>query len=147
MPPCVRPHVVMELDRYQVPIPLSSGFITVILPHVRTSDPFLLVLARLHTLHVKTKSQWTKASFMKLCRFLKEHGEKKVIETYRRKLTWLQSNIITRMIRCAIAVHHRNKRTVSYWRLWSLSQEFVEPKYLRKFWADRTDRFLVETKT
>ena len=137
----------MELDRYQVPIPLSSGFITVILPHVRTSDPFLLVLARLHTLHVKTKSQWTKASFMKLCRFLKEHGEKKVIETYRRKLTWFQSNIITRMIRCAIDVHHRNKADSKLLEALEFVQEFVEPKYLRKFWADRTDRFLVETKT
>ena len=107
--PCVRPHVVMELDTYEVPIPLSSRFMTVILPHVSTSDPFLLVLALLNALHLKTNSKWTKASFLKLCRFLKQHGEKEVIETYRRKLTWFQSDMINRTIRLAIAVHHRNK--------------------------------------
>ena len=107
--PCVRPHVVMEVDTYKVPIPLSSEFMTVTLPNVSTSDPFLLVLALLHALHLKTNSKWTKASFLKLCRFLKKHGEKEVIETYRRKLTWFQSDMITRTIRLAIAVDHRNK--------------------------------------
>lgn len=67
-----------------------------------TSDPFLLVLVRLHASHLTTNSQWTKALFLKLCRFLKQHdgGEKEVIETYRSNNQ--SQNTITKTIRLAI---------------------------------------------
>ena len=101
MPPCVDSFIVMKgiQDNRELIYELC-------VPHVYSGYFFLLVIARLHALHLKTKSKWTKASLLKLCYFLKQHGEKEVIETYRSNKRLYQKDVsITRTILCAITLN------------------------------------------